>query len=263
MTIPTPTHEELQELLGAYALDAVEPDERDVVEAHLATCPRCRAEVMEHRETAALLAFAGHDAPAGLWDRIASNLEEAPPPVDLGLARATAAGRAGRPSEPGRPAAPATGRPAAPATGRMAAPGWRRWPLGMVAAAAVVISVLALAVALRDGGGRDGTGLPAEVASAPRVHLTSSDGRHSADVVVVDGRGYVFNDNLPALDETEVYQLWGRRGTTLVSLGLLGTDPEQEAFAVSGEFEAFAITAEDWPGVTASEQKPIVAGEVA
>ena len=42
-------HEDFQDLLGAYALDAVDPTERDEIERHLATCPRCRAEVAEHR----------------------------------------------------------------------------------------------------------------------------------------------------------------------------------------------------------------------
>ncbi|MEA3055576.1 MAG: hypothetical protein QOD30_1008, partial [Actinomycetota bacterium] len=50
------SHDEIQELLGAYALDAVDPDERSDVEDHLRDCARCRAEVAEHRDTAAFLA---------------------------------------------------------------------------------------------------------------------------------------------------------------------------------------------------------------
>jgi anti-sigma factor RsiW len=77
------SHQELQELTGAFALDAVEPDEREAMELHLLECPRCRAEVAEYREVAAFLAHNGHTAPEGLWDRIAGALEEAPPPLDL------------------------------------------------------------------------------------------------------------------------------------------------------------------------------------
>src|SRR5205814_2524884 len=77
-------HDEIAELLGAYALDAVEPEEAEAVARHLETCPRCAQEVDEHREAAAALAFAGETAPDGLWDRIQSRLEEAPP--DIGLA---------------------------------------------------------------------------------------------------------------------------------------------------------------------------------
>ena len=56
------THDELQSLLGAYALDAVEDDEARAVERHLQECPRCRAEVANHRETAALMASVGAEA---------------------------------------------------------------------------------------------------------------------------------------------------------------------------------------------------------
>jgi len=60
------------ESAGAYALDAMSGDERARFEAHLATCPVCRAEVQSLREVAALLAHAAPAAapPAGLRDRV-------------------------------------------------------------------------------------------------------------------------------------------------------------------------------------------------
>ncbi|MDQ1391403.1 MAG: hypothetical protein QOF30_380 [Acidimicrobiaceae bacterium] len=76
-------HADLQELLGAYALDAVEPDEASAIERHLPTCPRCRNELADHREVAALLGYAGGTAPSGLWDRIIASLEEPPPALRL------------------------------------------------------------------------------------------------------------------------------------------------------------------------------------
>lgn len=88
-------HEELQELLGAYALDAVDPDEAAALERHLPTCPRCRNELADHREVAALLGYAGADAPTGVWDRIIASLEEPPPALNLTRADITA-----RPAEP-------------------------------------------------------------------------------------------------------------------------------------------------------------------
>src|ERR1700737_5388485 len=57
---------ELEELLGAYALDAVDDDEREQVEAYLARTPEARSLAAEYRETAALLAHGGTEAPAGL-----------------------------------------------------------------------------------------------------------------------------------------------------------------------------------------------------
>ncbi len=41
-------HEEIQELLGAYALDAVDDRERAIIGAHLATCESCRVELEDH-----------------------------------------------------------------------------------------------------------------------------------------------------------------------------------------------------------------------
>src|SRR5438445_2008497 len=79
----TERHEQLMDLLGAYALDAVDDDERTALEDHLRTCPRCRAEVEEHREVASLLAHPGASAPVGLWDRIVGSLDAAPPPLEL------------------------------------------------------------------------------------------------------------------------------------------------------------------------------------
>ncbi|HEX9546543.1 MAG TPA: zf-HC2 domain-containing protein, partial [Acidimicrobiales bacterium] len=76
-------HDGVQELLGAYALDAIDPDEAELVERHLAVCARCRAEVAEHREVAGLLAYPGAPAPDGVWDRIAGKLQESPPPLRL------------------------------------------------------------------------------------------------------------------------------------------------------------------------------------
>ena len=47
-----PDSHDLDELLGAYALDAVSPEEADRVEDYLAINPRAAAEVREHREVA-------------------------------------------------------------------------------------------------------------------------------------------------------------------------------------------------------------------
>src|SRR3954469_11979402 len=74
------THVEMQELLGAYALDATDADETAVIDAHLASCPWCREELRQHREVAAVLAGGAEVAPPAVWSRIAEKLEgdEAP-----------------------------------------------------------------------------------------------------------------------------------------------------------------------------------------
>jgi anti-sigma-K factor RskA len=49
---------DVHELTAAYALDALEEDERDRYEAHLAQCERCRVELAALGETAGALAYA-------------------------------------------------------------------------------------------------------------------------------------------------------------------------------------------------------------
>lgn len=62
----------IHELSAAYALDALTSDERDVYQAHLASCRRCRLDVAAFSEAAAALAFASPPAspPAALRARI-------------------------------------------------------------------------------------------------------------------------------------------------------------------------------------------------
>ena len=75
-----PTHEEIQELLGVYALDAVDPETAAMVERHLGECVRCSIEVAQHHEVAGLLANSGGASPAELWSGIASQLDGSAPP---------------------------------------------------------------------------------------------------------------------------------------------------------------------------------------
>jgi anti-sigma-K factor RskA len=56
-------HTEIHELSAAYALDALEPEQRAGFEEHLLRCAECREAVSLFQETAAALAF-GTDAPA-------------------------------------------------------------------------------------------------------------------------------------------------------------------------------------------------------
>jgi anti-sigma-K factor RskA len=50
------THDQTMSELGAYALDAVSPDERAAIDAHLKTCDSCRAELKAMSDAAAALA---------------------------------------------------------------------------------------------------------------------------------------------------------------------------------------------------------------
>ena len=79
------THEEANELLASFALDAVDGDEHGRIEQHLAECPRCRAELDAFRDVAAAMGNSVEPLPEGLWSNISSRLPERqgeePPPM--------------------------------------------------------------------------------------------------------------------------------------------------------------------------------------
>lgn len=78
---------EIEELLGAYLLDAVRDDERSEVAEYLERNPGARAEVESYGEVVAHLAFGKATPPSGLWDRIVAELDGAAPAPDSGLSR--------------------------------------------------------------------------------------------------------------------------------------------------------------------------------
>lgn len=239
-------HSDIELLLGAYALDAVDPDEAEAVERHLRDCPRCRAEVAQHRETAAALAHAGGDAPTGVWDRIAADLiptdptdlvTELRPPVRLAATRS-----------PGR--------------------------LPALAAAVLAVLLVAglgyrvvdqdrrldqLAASVQDDGVRQAALAALVDPAARRVALRSDDGSTVVQAVVrSDGAGYVVDDNLPALGADRTYQLWAMVGDRPVSAGVLGHDPGVAAFRAPAGLGALAITRESAGGAVSPSEKPLV-----
>lgn len=253
------SHDEIGELLGAYALHAVDPDEVELIEAHLEGCPRCRAEVAAHREVAALLGNSGGDAPDGLWERIASRLEEAPPPMRLSLSEAAAPDEA-----------------VVPLARRHRTAGNRVVVAAMGAAAALVIGVLGVKVVQQEDQldrvqqalGDDAMVRAANIAlldpDAARPQLTSADGAvQVAAVVLPDGTGYLMADDLPDLDTSRTYQLWGQTGSGMISLGLLGAEPDGVvAFRASADVAALAITDEAADGVSQPSAAPVVVGRI-
>lgn len=79
---------DLHHLAAAYAVDALDAEERRKFEAHYPTCEICAAEVRDFRETAGqLAAAAATDAPEGLRDRVLGEITRtaqlAPPVTPL------------------------------------------------------------------------------------------------------------------------------------------------------------------------------------
>src|SRR3954451_1300808 len=248
MSIHPNDPEDMNELLGAYALDALDDDERRAVEQYLANNPRARAEVQDHREVATMLAWSGMDAPEGLWGRIAGSLEE----PDGGVPEMGSV-------------LPMHGRTRSRRSWVRTAGAW-----AAATAAAALIAVLAVRISDRNDTGSTAGGLEGPVASAlanpdsTEADLTSVDDPDLKVRAVVDpsGQGYLLANSLPPLDPSRTYQLWGQieGNPDLVSLGVLGTRPETAAFTVDGKLTLLPITDEVAGGVVSSSNPVVVAG---
>ncbi len=261
------SHDEIIELTGAYALDALDEDEAAVVAAHIAECPQCAAEVHEHQEIAGFLANSGGDAPGHLWDRIAVRIERPPDAEDHPGAERVVTMLSSRNARQQR-GRPESSRPVPRASTAKA------WMTGAVAAALVVIAVLGIQVGRLNHhvdqlqGTSQGRGLAQSAQSAladpqaRRVTLTAahSTGPAIAEIVILpSGIAYVVNKGLPPLDQDKTYQLWGKVGDQVVSLGLLGSHPTTVPFRVdpSAAIAVFAVTAEHAGGVVQSMHVPV------
>jgi len=243
------TPAEMDELLGAYALDAVDLDERVQIEHYLEENPRARAEVTEHREVAAMMSLVGGRAPDGLWDRIADELS---------------ADAAAHNPTPQLRLVPADEKPKR-----------RWWPAALGAVAAAAIVVLGLTVVhqghriddLEAVAAKDSVVVgAAEAMTDPNARLTSlrtDDGTAMADVVVQpNGQGYLVPRAMPSLASDRTYQLWGAIGDEVISLGVLGNAPSVSAFHTDPRVRMIMITDEVRGGVPVTQQTPLSQGDL-
>jgi hypothetical protein len=250
----------IADLLGAYALDALDPDEAERVSAHLADCPRCAQEVGDHRQTIGLLAAGGAgEAPPGLWDAIAARIEGSSPAGDS------------------RPPMPALlGR-----TRRKA--GWRqpsRWLVASAAAAAAGIiasgtiqiahldhRVSQLTAAARQSGGFQGAASALVDPSARHLVLTStrSEAKPLGELLILpSGSAYLIASNMAPLPAASTYQLWAVINGRAISVGVLGARPVAVAFSVDPAVAAAAylVTVEPAGGVVTPTTSPIAQARV-
>jgi anti-sigma-K factor RskA len=264
------SHEDASELLGAYALDAVDGAELTEVEEHLATCPRCRAELDGLREAAGALGNSVEPLPEELWSRISDGLgdysgeDEAPPPMpELTVDK------------------PERSPFRAPSPGRTRRIRSNARLLGAVAVAASAVAVVLgiglvrsqdNATNLQQSVAREQAAAqrtPAEVALHTSGHqvVTLVNSAHvdmARFVIVPGGRGYLVSSSLPALRNGQTYQLWGITGTKPISLGLLGGSPHGSTFTVAGAplTAELALTAEPSGGTVAPTGAIVASGTI-
>ncbi len=231
--------DELDELLIARALDALEEPELHEVDELLAHDAAARDRYAELERTVAL---AAHELgpPDHVWDRLAGAVF---------------------PGEPRVPHPRLLVRRGSPRR-RVA----RRALVGLAAAACV--AALATGVVLATGSSSSSPSLTAAARAATAspgarlAMLRRPDGTLAATAVVLpNGAGYL-SSHLSPLGPGRTYQLWATAGGTTVSLGVLGPDPNVAAFTLVSDAQGLAVTNEVAGGVVVSHQPPAAVGQL-
>ncbi len=207
---------EIHGAVGSYVVNALDPDELDEFEAHLAVCPTCAREVQEFGETAAelsLLASATPPPPALRSSILAAIAEVRPLPPEPPAETAAA-----EPSPPVTVPAPAPRRPVDELALRRQQ---RRTRVLRVLVAAVVAAALALGgVVYGLVNARQAQvaqqAAETELLTAPDVKTysaTMKDGGQISFVVSKSlNRAMFIGKDLPAVGADRTYQLWTLEG---------------------------------------------------
>lgn len=217
--------DQVRDLLPAYAVDAVEEEEREAIEAHLAGCS-LHAEAVELRAVAIGLAALAEERepPAALEQRIMAS---------IGRDASARASVAGTPGTAGDPVLP------------------QRRPWFALAAAAVFLVAVGFAGGvllfsqdlLRDEAAPAFVYLHRDGGAAMRVEQA-----HGSDAVLVTMWG------LEARPAGESYQLWALRDERWVSVGVCNTDEDGwwrgDFDFVARESDRFVLTIEPTQGST-------------
>jgi anti-sigma factor RsiW len=274
---------DVHSLVGAYAVDAIDEQEREAFERHLSECPECLEEVSSLRSAAANLSLVSEVAPpAGMRDAVLAGIrsvrplppleqtEDAQRPLDTD----TTDGPAGTPvaripvitddgdAEP----APSTAPADMPSN---VVPMRRRpvasWLVGAAAAVALIAGGLAWSPwsdTPDRGGPTTASERVLEASDAQRV-VQDIDG---AKVTIVRspslGQAVVIADNMPAAPEGKDFQLWfDQPGKGMVSAGVMphGSAPTVAVMMKGDASTALAagITLEPAGGSTEPTSAPL------
>lgn len=182
-------HHHIHHLAAAYALDAVDADERAAFEAHYPDCDVCRADVVDLREALAVVASSGAVAPpVGLEQRVMAEIAQT---------------RQLSPHVPGRATRSATQRRR------------RQITTAVLAAAAVIVLVVAVAVVMRPDAEPSYARALSEVMEQPDAGMLTLDAMAGDPGGMVRvawsqdaGRAVVMADALDAAPDGMAYELW-------------------------------------------------------
>jgi anti-sigma-K factor RskA len=254
------SHEQWSGSAAAYALGALDADERAAFEQHLTTCATCRAEADELRETAAMLAHAAPTRevpPSALRERVLREAREVRP-----ITSAASVARRRAPIVPWLAAA---------ASLTLAVLAWSqlRSERTQSAQLAAALDSARLGIAARDS----------MVAAflGPEVHVVSLSPpptgekpsmrvfwNHTRNIFIVTAF------NVPPAPAGKTYQLWAiRNGKQPLSMGTFNTDASGQATAIiavgnditqGGFIDLCALTLEPSGGSPQPTEQPRLVG---
>lgn len=226
------SHSEIQELLGAYALDAVDEQERATIEAHLESCESCPVELEDHRRLAeTMLRHASRVSPLASVEangsaKISGDIHAAPP-----------------------------------------AHRWR-FPVAMAIVLVLFGALLAQGqVRFNELGTR-----MERVELRQRAQLAATDPaafvttlrtpRNEAVLTIVSrvggGDSYAMNSALPSLAKGDVYQLWAvGNGGGETAVATLGQRVDAVEFSLPSDINGVLVTVEKAPAPSRPTLPPI------
>jgi len=227
------SHEEIRELLGAYALEAVDDRERAIIETHLETCESCRVELEDHRRLAETMR-----RHAARMSPLASVEANGSAKTDGGVPRSRLAHR------------------------------WR-FPVAMT----IVLILLGGLFAQGEIRFNELQAGMERVELLERAQLATTDPaaivttlrtpRNEPVLTVVSravgGDSYAMNSTLPPLPKGQSYQLWRSERGGEVPAVALGRQPDAVTFSLPSGVTGFVLTVETGP-TPSRPTLPAVAG---
>jgi anti-sigma-K factor RskA len=266
-------------LAAAYALDALDADERAAFERALAESPELRDEVGAYAESAAHLAEQVEPAepPPSLRDRLMAQVEVTPqvaPDASTVAAPSAVAPESTATAAPESPAvsAPEARAPETRPTGPAESAARRRWfqrPGAIIAAAAAAVVLVAGVVVGVGWPGPNGWGAQREraaIAAAPDAQSQTHEVEGGGEITLVSsaeqGRSVVITEGLPELGDDQTYELWYIDDSGAAPAGTFDVSGDETWRVLEGSFTpgvVVGVTVEPAGGSPQPTTEPIVA----
>ena len=230
--------DELRDLLGAFALGALDDEEHDQVEEYVLHDPDARAELHKLEHAVAWLGHASPRPSEGSWEAVRAEIAR-----DLGETVEATAPVTAVAAEPER-------APVVDLTARRARPRWQRFTALAAAVALVVGFGLAMLSVFATG---SGSGTTTVALAAPDGHVAVTARLDS------DGSGKIVTSSLPRAPAGHEYQLWAQPNpqTSMHSAGLLGANPHGHRIHIPAHTHRIAISVEPAGGSPAPTTAPV------